>query len=476
MTRQDLAGGEEAASTHGGGATLQFLGAADTVTGSRYLVHLDGHRVLIDCGMFQGYKVLRARNRAPFPVHPSSLDAVVLTHAHLDHSGYLPALVRDGFRGPVYSTGGTAELCRILLPDSAHLLEEEARHAAAGGWSKHPEPRPLYTAEDAARALDHLRPQGFHERTAVAPHMQLEFVPAGHILGASGVRLTVGDRMLHFTGDLGRPHDPLMQPPEPLGATDVLITESTYGDRAHDLEDPEVVLGDVIRRVAARGGVVLLPAFAVGRTESLLLHLSRLLDRGEIPRLPIFVNSPMAVSVIDIYRRYPAEHRLDAAELDRIYQLPTLVRTVDESKLLNLRGGPMVIISASGMLTGGRVLHHLAAYGSDRNNAVVLTGFQAGGTRGAALAGGARSLRIFGRDVPIRAEVVLLDSLSAHADADELLAWMRATPRAPQQVYVTHGEPSAADTMRTRITRELGWPARVPENLERVSLAGRVAS
>lgn len=474
MTRRDPYEATETASDREGGATLRFLGAADTVTGSRYLVQSAGHRILVDCGMFQGFKVLRARNRAPFPVHPSSLDAVVLTHAHLDHSGYLPALVRDGFRGPVYTTGGTAELCRILLPDSAHLLEEEARHAAARGWSKHPEPRPLYSVEDAARALDHLRPQGFHERTTVAPHIDVEFVPAGHILGASCVRLKVGDRMLHFTGDLGRAHDPLMQPPEPLGTADVLITESTYGDRVHDTEDPERALGDVIRRVAARGGVVLIPAFAVGRTESLLLHLSRLLDRGEIPHLPIFVNSPMAVSVIDIYRRHPSEHRLSAAELERIYDLPTLVRSVDESKLLNLRGGPMVIISASGMLTGGRVLHHLVSYGSDRNNAVVLTGFQAGGTRGAALAGGARSLRIFGRDVPIRAEVVRMDSLSAHADADELLAWMRAAPRPPWQVYVTHGEPAAADTMRARITRELGWPARVPEYLERVPLDATV--
>jgi metallo-beta-lactamase family protein len=455
---------------HRDGETLQFLGAADTVTGSRYLVRSGSGRVLVDCGMFQGFKVLRARNRAPFPVDPSSLDAVVLTHAHLDHSGYLPALVRDGFRGPVYTTSGTADLCRVLLPDSAHLLEEEARHAARHGWSKHAEPRPLYTREDAAAALERLRPGRFHERASIAPGVDLEFVPAGHILGASCVRLSVGGRVLHFTGDLGRPHDPLMRAPEPLGATDILVTESTYGDRRHTPENPEAPLGDVIRRVAARRGVIVIPAFAVGRTESILLHLSRLLEREEIPHLPIFVNSPMAASVVDLYRKYPAEHRLDPAELDRIYDLPKLVRTVDESKLLNLRGGPMVIISASGMLTGGRVLHHLVSYGSDRANAIVLTGFQAGGTRGFALLAGERMLRIFGRDVPIRAEVVHIDSMSAHADADELLAWMGTAPRAPESVYVTHGEPTAADTLRARITRELGWRARVPEHLETVAL------
>ncbi|MFE7846314.1 MBL fold metallo-hydrolase [Microbacterium sp. NPDC057407] len=450
---------------------MGFLGAADTVTGSRYLIRHGTHRTLVDCGMFQGYKVLRARNRAPFPVSPSSVDAVVLTHAHLDHSGYLPALVRDGFRGPIYCSQGSAELCRIMLPDSAHLLEEEARHAARGGWSKHPIPRPLYTVDDAAAALDRLRPIDFHEPVELAPDTAFELAPAGHILGASCVSFTVGGTTVTFTGDLGRPDDPLMRPPEPLGPTDVLVTESTYGDRAHSPENPEIHLGDVIRRVTKRGGVVLIPAFAVGRTETILLHLSRLRERGEIPPVPVFVNSPMAVSVIDVYRRFPAEHRLDSSELDRIYDLPSLVRSVDDSKLLNLRGGPMVIISASGMLTGGRVLHHLTAYGSDPANAVVLTGFQAGGTRGAALAAGARSLRIFGRDVPIRAEVVLLDSLSAHADADEVLAWMRSTPRAPRAVYVTHGEPTAADTLRARIERELGWPARVPEHLESVALA-----
>jgi metallo-beta-lactamase family protein len=454
---------------------LRFLGAADTVTGSRYLVSAAGRRILVDCGLFQGYKVLRDRNRAAFPIRPDSVDAVVVSHAHLDHSGYLPALVRDGFRGRIYTSEGTAELCRIMLPDSAHLLEEEARFAAAGRWSKHAHPEPLYRVADAMTALEHFHPVEFRDRQVIADGVEMELVPAGHILGAASVRLRIGGRTVHFTGDLGRPDDPLMNPPAPLEATDVLVTESTYGDRHHDPENPERLLGDTVRRIAARGGVVVIPAFAVGRTETVLLHLSRLRDRNEIPDVPIYVNSPMAVSVVDVYRRHPSEHRLDPEELERMYRLPTLVTTVDDSKLLNLRGGPMIIISASGMLAGGRVLHHLAAYGTDPSNAIVLTGFQAGGTRGAALLGGARTLRIFGRDVPIRAEVVNIDSMSAHADADQLIDWMRTAPSAPDAVYVTHGEPTAADVLRARIAHELHWDARVPEHLESVSLAGRSA-
>lgn len=454
-------------------ATLQFLGAADTVTGSRHLISTGRSRVLVDCGLFQGHKVLRDRNRAPFPVSPVSIDAVVLSHAHLDHSGYLPVLVRDGFRGPVYASEGTVELCRIMLLDSAHLLEEEARHAASHRFSKHEHPRPLYTTADATRALERFRVLPEDQLHHITGDVDVRLVPAGHILGAMSVRVSLGDHVVHFTGDLGRQNDPLMRPPHPFEPADVLVSESTYGDRHHPTEDPEDVLGEVIRRVAGRGGVVLIPAFAVGRTETILLHLSRLRDRGQIPDVPIYLNSPMAIDVTDVYRRHPAEHRLDAAELQRMYSLATPVHSVDESKLLNLRGGPMVIISASGMLTGGRILHHLRAYGPDRRNAVVLTGFQAGGTRGSALLGGARMLRIFGADVPIAAEVVNIDSMSAHADADELLDWMKPVATPPGQVFLVHGEPGAADTLRARIIHELGWHARVPEQLETVDLTGR---
>lgn len=451
-------------------ASLRFLGAADTVTGSRYLLEVGGSRVLVDCGLFQGYKVLRERNRRPFPVAPETIDAVVLSHAHLDHSGYLPALVRDGFTGRIWATPGTIELCRIMLADSAYLMEEEARHAASRHWSKHANPQPLYTSDDVRAALPHFSELGFDERREVAPGVEARLVRAGHILGAAQVRLRTDGTQLHFTGDLGRASDPLMRAPEPLEPCDILVMESTYGDRLHSTEDPADRLGEVIRRVTKKGGVVLIPAFAVGRTETVLLHLSRLRDRGQLPDVPIYLNSPMAVDVAATYERYPDEHRLERDELNRMYRLATRVTTVDDSKLLNLRGGPMVIVSASGMLTGGRILHHIREYGPDRRNAIVLTGFQAGGTRGARLVAGERSLRMFGEDVPIRAEVVEIDSMSAHPDADEMMEWLHAAPSAPAATYVTHGEPNAADALRVRIQRELGWNVRVPDHSERVRL------
>lgn len=451
-------------------ATLGFLGAADTVTGSRYLLSTPSARILVDCGLFQGYKVLRERNRAPLAVPPRAIDAVVLTHAHLDHSGYLPALVREGFRGSVYASEGTASLCRIMLMDSAHLLEEEARHAAKHRWSRHENPTPLYTVKDAERALERfvVVPEG--EETHIAGATSAVLHPAGHILGAMSAYIDVGDRLVCFTGDLGRTDDPLMRPSHPFEGADVVVTESTYGNRAHRPVDPELQLGDVVRRTVRRNGVVLIPAFAVGRTETVLLHLSRLRERGEIPDIPVYVNSPMAISVADVYRRHPEEHRLSAEEVERLYGLATPVHSVDDSKLLNLRGGPMIIISASGMLAGGRILHHLLAYAPDKRNAIVLTGFQAGGTRGARLLAGERTLRVFGRDIAVGAEVVSIDSMSAHADADGILRWMRAAEAAPDAVYVTHGEPASADTLRLRIERELGWPARVPDHGEEVRI------
>ena len=452
------------------GSTLQFLGAAGTVTGSRYLIEAGGHRVLVDCGLFQGYKQLRERNRAPFPVDPASIDAVVLTHAHLDHSGYLPALVRQGFGGRIHCTGGTMALCGLLLPDSGHLLEEEAKYAARKGYSKHKDPLPLYTQRDAENSLRQLQAHEYERDVEVVPGIRIRFHPAGHILGAAHVSADVHGQRLHFSGDLGRQHESLMNPPSPLPACDVLVCESTYGNRAHVAIDQEAELAPIVRRVAARGGVIVIPAFAVGRAQALMLHLARLRQRGEIPAVPVYLNSPMAVNATKLYHAHHAEHHVSDEDCRRMYELATFVNSVEESKALNRQRGPMIIISASGMATGGRVLHHLEAFGSDNRNAILLSGYQAGGTRGAALASGARTLRMFGRDVPIRAEVVQLEGFSGHADAAELLAWMRTAPSAPRTVYVTHGEPDAADTLRARIQRELGWHARVPEHLERVSL------
>jgi metallo-beta-lactamase family protein len=329
----------------------------------------------------------------------------------------------------------------------------------------------LYTSEDAVAALKQFRARAFDEPIELAPGVTAIFHRAGHILGAAGVHFTGDGRSIRFTGDLGRPNDPLMKPPEPLEPTDVLVTESTYGDRAHPSTDPHQQLGEIVRKVVARKGVVLIPAFAVGRTETILLYLSRLRRSNEIPDVPIYVNSPMAVNGTSIYRAEPEEHRLGADEVEQMYSLPVLVRTVDESKALNQRHGPMVILSASGMIAGGRILHHLLAFGGDPQNAIVLTGFQSGGTRGAALRDGARSLRIYGRDIEIKAEVFDLETLSAHADADEVLAWMRGCQHAPAMTFITHGEPAAADRLRQRIEQELRWPARVPEFMESVDPA-----
>ena len=452
-------------------ASLQFLGAAGTVTGSRYLIQTAGARLLVDCGLFQGYKQLRERNRAPFPVPPDTIDAVLLTHAHLDHSGYLPALVRDGFRGSIHCTPATRDLCGLLLPDSAHLLEEEAKYAKSKGFSRHADPRPLYTAGDAEAALRLFSPHAFQQDIDLGHGMRARFIPAGHLLGAAQIRIEHGGTSLHFSGDVGRPHDVLMRPPQAFEGADVLVCESTYGNRRHPRIDPDVELGTVIRRVAARGGVMVVPAFAIGRAQGVLLQIARLRQRGEIPAVPVFLNSPMAIDATDIYRRHHGEHAASDAECKAMYSLATMVRTPEESIALYRRHGPMIILSESGMLTGGRVLHHLEAFGANERNAIVLSGFQAGGTRGAALLGGADHLRVFGRDIRIRAEVVALRSFSGHADADELLHWMSGASHAPEMTYITHGEPDAADTLRARIKHELGWPVSVPEQLERVPLA-----
>ena len=452
-------------------ATLQFLGAAGTVTGSRYLIEAAGRRLLVDCGLFQGYKNLRERNRAPFPVPPPGIDAVVLTHAHLDHSGYLPALVRNGFRGRVHCTHGTRELCGLLLPDSGHLLEEEARYAARKGYSRHASPQPLYTRTEAEACLAHLQPHEFDTGIDLAPGVHLRFRPAGHIIGAAQVLLEIDGRRLHFTGDLGRPDDVLMSPPAPLEDCDVLVCESTYGNRHHPDVTAEEELAPIVRRVAARGGVIVIPAFAVGRAQALLLDLARLRHRGAIPRVPVFLNSPMAIEATELYHRFHAEHRVSREECTAMYELATMVHTAEESKALNQRHGPMIIISASGMATGGRVLHHLRAFAPDPRNAVVFAGYQAGGTRGAALAAGARTLRIFGEDVPVRAEVFPMQSFSSHADAAQILAWMDGARTPPAITFLTHGDPDAADALRIRVQRELRRRCIVPDYRDRFDLA-----
>ncbi|MCC7058947.1 MAG: MBL fold metallo-hydrolase [Burkholderiaceae bacterium] len=450
---------------------LTFGGAADTVTGSRYLVEIGQRRILLDCGLFQGFKKLRDRNWAPFPVSPRSIERVLLSHAHLDHSGYLPALVRDGFGGEIVATEATRELCEILLRDSARLQEEEADYANRHGFSKHTPARPLYTSADAERALSRFRVIEAGQSFPLGEGLSAQLVPAGHLLGAAMIRLQHGRHSLLYSGDLGRPNDLLMRAPRQVESADTLIVESTYGDRSHGRDDPEAELGQVIRDTAARGGTVLIPSFAVGRAQALLYAVHRLRQRDAIPEIPVYLDSPMAVDATRLYVRFQREHRLTPEQCAGMYRAATMVTTPEQSKRLAGLHMPSIIISASGMATGGRVLHHLKRILPDPDSHVLFAGFQAGGTRGAQLVAGAREIRIHGQWHTVRAGVTRLDGFSAHADSDELMAWMRGFHSAPAQVYVTHGEPEAADRLRLRLGTELGWRARVPEHLETVDLA-----
>jgi metallo-beta-lactamase family protein len=458
---------------------LTFLGATGTVTGSRFLVDTPRARVLIDAGLFQGLKPLRLRNWDPFPVDPATIDAVVITHAHIDHIGYLPALVRNGFDGRAHGTRGTASLARIVLPDSGHLQEEEAAYANRKGWSKHQPALPLYTEDDAVAALDHIDAHEFDEEVAVAPGVHVTFHRAGHILGSSTVTVRLADhddRRILFSGDLGRPDHPLLRPPAPPGRPDVVVMESTYGDRRHDDVGAIERFAEAISHTAARGGTVLIPAFAVDRTEVVLLHLRRLVQEGAIPDLPIYVDSPMALRALRAYREARSAR---SSELRRdIIDGPdpfdggqvTEARSVEDSIALAEVSGPAIIVSASGMASGGRVIHHLARLVTDARNTVVLVGFQAPGTRGRLLADGVRELKMFGRYLPVRAEIVDLGAFSVHADEHELRTWLGSAERPPEVVYLVHGEPEASEALRDTIEGATEQLAVVPRHLERVRL------
>ena len=452
---------------------LSFFGGAGTVTGSKYLLERPGgSRILVDCGLFQGFKSLRLRNWSKPPFAPTSISAVVLTHAHIDHSGYLPLLVKNGFRGPIICTQATADLCGILLPDSGHLQEQDALFANRHRFSKHNPALPLYTEDDARRALDFLQPVPFGKNVGVADGARLEFTRAGHILGAASALIAWGGITVAFSGDIGRYDDPLMLDPVTPKKADYLLIESTYGDRHHEATDPEDALADIIGKTIHRGGTVVIPAFAVGRAQSLLFHIARLKATKRLPPLlPVFLDSPMAIDATNIFRNHKADHRLGAEQVKALDGHVRYVRTSEESKALTANPISKVIISASGMATGGRVLHHLAHYVSDPRSAIVFAGFQAGGTRGAAMIAGAMRIKMHGRYLPVRAQVHNLSMLSAHADQAELLRWARGFTEPPRHTFVIHGEPTSADTLRHTLEEELGWACTVPDLGQTVTLS-----
>jgi len=446
--------------------TLGFLGAAGAVTGSKFLVEHEERRIMVDCGLFQGYKQLRLRNWKPLPVDPASLETVLLTHAHLDHSGFVPLLVKKGFAGPVRATPATIALATHLLRDAGFIQEKDAEFANRHGFSRHRPARPLYTRADAEQCLKSFEPVAFHSVIDVVPGIRARFTRAGHILGAASIRLEVGGRSIVFSGDLGNSGSATMAPPEPIPEADFVVVESTYGNRRRNDADPESALAAVVNRTVARGGSIIIPAFAVGRTQLLLYHLDRMMRSGVIPNVPVFLDSPLAINATEVFVDHPDDHRLSAEAAERACARARYVRDVEESKQLDADPMPRIIIAGSGMATGGRVLHHLKVYAPRPEHSIVFAGYQAGGTRGAHLVAGAEQVKIHGQYWPVRAEVHNLDMLSAHADRDEILDWLGGLKVAPKRVFVVHGEPDAADAMRLAIEERFGWPVTVPEHGE----------
>lgn len=442
--------------------SLTSLGGAGTVTGSKHLLTCGDTRLLIDCGLFQGLKNLRELNWQRLPINPGDIDAVVLTHAHLDHCGYLPRLVLDGFSGRIHCSNATRDVAELILRDSAFLQEKDAELANRKGFSKHSPALPLYRVADIDRTMALFKPAALHEEVTLPGDGRLLLRRAGHILGASTAQIDIGGRRILFSGDLGRYDDPVMHDPESVPEADYVVIESTYGNRHHDTTDPLDALEEVIKRTVQRGGTVVIPAFAVGRAQSLIHSLWQLRRSGRLHNLPVYLDSPMATSASELLQRYPKEHRLGRQDCEAACESVNYVRDVEESKALSANRYPKVIISASGMATGGRVLHHIAAFGPDHRNTLLFSGYQAAGTRGRKLLEGARETKIYGQWLPINAEIAELPMLSAHADSDELMRWLSGFQRAPRRVFVVHGEAGASEALRERIQRELGWSVCVP--------------
>jgi metallo-beta-lactamase family protein len=463
-------------------AKLTFLGAAGCVTGSKYLVEAAGKKLLVDCGLFQGTDDLKDRNWNPLPVDPKTIDCLVLTHAHLDHTGWLPVLVRDGYRRTIFANPATIELAGLLLKDSGHLQEEETADAQKHNWSKHAQPRALYTSEDIEPVLQLLKPMPRSGGFDISPEFHVESYDAGHILGSSSLELTITENgkksVVVFSGDVGRYDQPILNNPRTPATKqiDLLLCESTYGDREHEAGDPLQVLGDIVNRVVKRGGSIVIPAFAIGRTQTFMYYMRQLENLQHIPKVPVYVDSPMALSATDLYLKYKEDHDAQFARDENNGGDPLsvhefhLARSVEESKQINNVTTPCVIISASGMCTGGRVLHHLQQRLGDKRNCVILGGFQAVGTRGRALQEGAKSLSLFGQNVPVLAEIVEMGQLSAHAGKSELLRWMTGLEVPPKQVYLTHGEPEAAQALQQAVTAQFKWRAAVARYLDSIEI------
>jgi metallo-beta-lactamase family protein len=460
--------------------TLQFLGAAGGVTGSKFLVTFGKEQVLLDCGLFQGLKETRVRNWSPPPVDVEKLGSVVLTHSHIDHSGYLPRLVARGFRGTVYATPATCDLLKLMLLDAAHLQEEDARYANKAGYSEHKPALPLYTVEDANQALRLLRPTKVGEEVQLGGGMWVRFSRVGHMLGAAAARIgcDTGNRktFLLDSGDLGRYGRPILKDPDPVRNTDWLMVESTYGDRVHP-QNPEDDLRAIINEVADKAGCLIIPAFAIGRTQELIYAIRKLEDEGKIPALPVHVDSPMAINATEIYCKHPEEHDLDMKLLTNEERCPLcsrhffVHRTQEESKSINDLAGPFVLLTSSGMATGGRILHHLRQRLPDPRTTILFVGYQAVGTRGQALQQGAKELKMFGQLTPVRAKIETIDGFSAHADQSEILRWLQGFERAPKKTYVIHGEPKAAAVLADLVREKLKWNVEIPKYEEKVSLS-----
>jgi metallo-beta-lactamase family protein len=449
---------------------IQFLGGAQTVTGSKHLVTYENLHILVDCGMFQGQKDLRQKNWEPFPGDIEKLDAVILTHAHIDHSGFLPLLVKQGYKGPIYATKATYDLCQVLLRDSGRIHEEDARRANRYGYSKHKPALPLYTEEDAIFALQQFKTFDFGADVPLRDDLRFHASHAGHILGSAIITMRNDNTAIVFSGDLGRPNDNVMREPATIQHADYLVLESTYGNRLHPESDPVEELGRVINETVKQGGVVLIPSFAVGRTQHILFLLWRLKQEGKLPDVPIYLDSPMAQDATEIMRAHQNEHKLTEEVAHEVCQMADYIESVDASKELHKGSYPKIILSASGMAEGGRVLHHIKRFGSDPHNSIIFTGFQAPGTRGDKLVRGFREVKIHGKMVPINARVEILESLSSHADYDEILSWLEGFTKPPRKVFLTHGNLESAEALKAKIEENFNWRVVIPEEGQEFNL------